>query len=157
MTSGLYGRRSRRNQEGRKEAFAPLKCGFLGRVHWGGPGPACRSGSTADSSWRPSACHVFNADNSSPFGKPGGWRSALLLVKALLGNFYFISLRVLLHYRCNDMKAISLRRLLALPGKDEILASNPPVSTQDGGSAARSLFVLAYTGICLPALLHVKV
>lgn len=33
-----------------------------------------------------------------PSGKPGGWRSALLLVKALLGNFYFISLQSLLHY-----------------------------------------------------------
>lgn len=45
----------------------------------------------------------------------------------------------------------------AVPVKDEILALNPPVSTQDGRSAACFPFVLAYIGICLYALLHVKV
>lgn len=45
----------------------------------------------------------------------------------------------------------------AVPLKDRILALNPPVLTQDGGSAACFPFVLAYIGICLHALLHVKV
>lgn len=45
----------------------------------------------------------------------------------------------------------------ALLVKDEILASNPPVSTQDAGVAACFLFVLAYIGICPSALLQVKV
>lgn len=78
-------------------------------------------------SWWPSACHVFSSDNSTPFSKPGGWRSTLLLVKALLRNFYFISVQ----FYC-VIDGIIWKQYLSLTPcavfvKDEILALNPPV------------------------------
>lgn len=95
-----------------------------------------------------------------PSGKPGGWRSALLLVKALLRNFYFISLQSLLRYRWNDMKAISLRGCLCGPCERWDFGIKP--TCFDSRRRLRCLlffffFVLAYIGICLYALLHFKV
>lgn len=124
-----------------KKAFLPC---FL--LHRAGLKPAWRNCSKANFSWQPSACHVFNADNiTPPFGKPGGWRSALLLVKALLGNFYFISLQVFIALSMEWYESnISPRLLVRSLWKMRFLALNPPVSTQGGGFAALSFCARIY-------------
>lgn len=78
----------------------------------------------------PRACHVFSAVFFASFSKSCEWRSTLLLVKALLENFYFISA----HFYCVIDRIIWKQYLCQTPwavfGKDEILALNPPVSPQ---------------------------
>lgn len=70
--------------------------------------PSRMNRSKVKSSWWLSACHVFSSDNIIPFSKLCGWISTLLLVKALLKNFYFISVRFYCVIDGNYMKAISL-------------------------------------------------
>lgn len=106
---------------------------------------------------RPLPATYLTLTTLPPFGKPGGWSSALLLVKALLGNFYFISLQSSLHYRWNDMKAISLRGCLCGPCERWDCGIKPTCFDSRWRPRCTLSFCARVDGMCLHALLHVKV